>query len=216
MALQLPNRRTMAGLGVFLVAVVSSVIVAPSLPERLTTHWNAAGTPDETMSKQVVLLGGPAIVLGLVVFFELIPRIDPLAENITAFQDAYDALAVVLVAFMAYAYGFVLAWNLGYQVAIEQVLAPGIAVVYLAVGFLLERAERNWFIGIRTPWTLSSDTVWRHTHDRTAPLFKLSGLIALSSLLFPSYFVYFIAGPAAAIALFATVYSYIDYRRVEN
>ena len=95
-------------------------------------------------------------------------------------------------------------------------MAPAIAVLFVAVGFLLERAERNWFVGIRTPWTLSSDAVWRHTHDRAATLFKLSGVVALGGLLFPSYFVYFVAGPAAAIAAVAMVYSYVDYRRIGN
>jgi uncharacterized membrane protein len=71
-------------------------------------------------------------------------------------------------------------------------------------------------VGIRTPWTLSSDDVWRHTHDRTAPLFKIAGVIALAGLVFPEYFVYFIAGPAVAISVFATVYSYVDYRQIET
>jgi len=87
-------------------------------------------------------------------------------------------------------------------------------VLYVGVGFLLERAERNWFVGIRTPWTLSSEDVWRNTHDRAATLFKFAGVIALAGAILPEYFVYFVAVPAAAIAAFATVYSYLDYRRV--
>jgi uncharacterized membrane protein len=71
-------------------------------------------------------------------------------------------------------------------------------------------------VGIRTPWTLSSEAVWRHTHDRAATLFKIAGAIALGGLVFPAYFIYFVAVPAAAIALFTTVYSYLDYRRVTN
>jgi len=216
MALHVLTRRTAGGLGIVLVATLLSVVAGPALPERMTTQWDPGGLPAGTMSKQVVLVGGPSLVLGMVLLFEAIPRIDPLAENITSFQTAYDAAALLIAGFGAYVYGFVLAWNLGYGISVQQALAPALAVLYVALGFLLEHAERNWFVGIRTPWTLSSAEVWRHTHDRAAILFKLAGVIALGGLVFPAYFVYFVAVPAAVIAIFATVYSYLDYRRVEN
>jgi len=208
------HRRTIGGLALVALATLVSLLAAPSLPDRMITHWNAAGTPDDTMAKRVALAGGPALVLGIVILFEAIPRIDPLAGNIAAFRDAYDALAVLVAAFLVYAHVVVVAWNLGYEIPIGQALSPAIAVLYVGVGFLLERAERNWFVGIRTPWTLSSEDVWRNTHDRAATLFKLAGVIALAGAILPEYFVYFVAVPAAAIAAFATVYSYLDYRRV--
>ena len=207
-------KRTVAGLSFVLVAAVASVLAAPELPEQVTTHWNAAGEPDDSMATSVVLVGGPALVLAVVALFEVFPRIDPLGENIAEFQAAYDALAVLTAGFLAYVYGAVLAWNLGYEFQMLQALAPAIGVLYVAVGFLLERAERNWFVGVRTPWTLSSEAVWRHTHDRAGTLFKLAGPVALAGAAVPEYAIYLIAGPAAAVALYATVYSYVDYRRV--
>ncbi len=214
MTLVSENRRTLAGLTIVAVATLASALAAPELPEQVTTHWNAAGEPDDTMGKSTVLVGGPALVLGVVALFEAIPRIDPLGENVREFQTAYDALAVLTAGFLAYTYGFVLAWNLGYEFDVLQALAPAMAVLYVAVGYLLERAERNWFVGIRTPWTLSSDAVWRHTHDHVAPLFKLAGVLALGALAVPDYAIYFLVGPAVAVAVYATVYSYVDYRRV--
>jgi uncharacterized membrane protein len=139
-----------------------------------------------------------------------------LSENIEAFRQAYDAIAVLTTAFVAYANGVVLAWNLGYEFEIVQALSPAFAVLFVAVGFVLEHAERNWFVGIRTPWTLSSDDVWRHTHDRAAPLFKFAGIVALAGVVVPNYFVYLVAGSAAGITLFATAYSYLEYRRIET
>jgi uncharacterized membrane protein len=216
MALHALTRRTVGGLIIVLISAVLSAGTAPALPEQMTTQWNAAGAADGTMSKPAVLVGGPSLVLGIVLLFESIPRIDPLAENIDSFQTAYDAAAILVAGFLAYVHGFVVAWNLGYEISVQQALSPALAVLYVAVGFLMEHAERNWFVGIRTPWTLSSEAVWRHTHDRTAILFKIAGAVALGGLVVPAYFVYFVAVPAAAIALFATVYSYLDYRRVVN
>ncbi|PSP79070.1 hypothetical protein BRC81_06270 [Halobacteriales archaeon QS_1_68_20] len=214
MAFVSENRRTLAGLVIVAVAAVASALAAPELPEQVTTHWNAAGEPDGFMGATTVLVGAPALILGVVVLFEVIPGIDPLGENVREFQTAYDALAVLTAGFLAYTYGFVLAWNLGYQFEVMQALAPAMAVLYVAVGYLLERAERNWFVGIRTPWTLSSETVWRHTHERAAPLFKLAGVLALGALVLPDYAVYFLVGPVVAVAGYATVYSYVDYRRL--
>jgi uncharacterized membrane protein len=208
------RKRTVAGLVFVAVAAVASVLAAPELPEEVATHWNAAGEPDGSMATSLVLVGGPALVFGVVALFEIVPRIDPLGKNIGEFQTAYDALAMLTAGFLAYVYGAVLAWNLGYEFEMLQALAPAVAVLYVAVGFLLERAERNWFVGVRTPWTLSSEEVWRHTHDRAGTLFKLAGPVALAGAAVPEYAVYLIAGSAAAIAAYTTVYSYVDYRRV--
>ena len=92
-------------------------------------------------------------------------------------------------------------------------LAPAIAVVYVAAGFVFERAERNWFVGVRTPWTLSDDAVWDATHARAGRLLKPAGLLALGAVALPEYGVYFLAGPVAAVALYATVFSYVEYNR---
>ncbi len=210
------TRRTLAGVGLVAVAGLASVLAAPEVPARMTTHWNAAGVPDDSTPATWVLVGGPAFVGSIVLLFEVIPRIDPLADNIAAFRDAYDLLAVLVAGFLTYVYGFVLAWNLGYEFPVEQVLAPAIGALFVAVGFLLTRAERNWFVGIRTPWTLSSETVWRKTHDRAAVLFVLAGVVAFAGVLLPEYFVYLVAGPVAAIALYATAYSFVAYRRLDG
>jgi uncharacterized membrane protein len=208
------RRRTAAGLVLVALTVALGVAAAPALPERLTTHWNAAGTADGTLPRTPVLVGAPLLVAAIVATFEAIPRVDPLGRRFEEFRAAYDAFAVLTAGFLTYTYGVVLAWNLGYEFPIQVAVTPAVAVLFVAVGFLLERAERNWFVGIRTPWTLSSEAVWRHTHDLAATLFKLAGPVALGGLAFPDLFVYFVAGPAAGIALATTVYSYFDYRRV--
>jgi uncharacterized membrane protein len=208
------HRQTIAGLGLVLATAAASVVFAPRLPGQLATHWTASGVVDGSTPKLAVLAGFPLLTLAFVVLFEVIPRLDPLGENSDDFRRAYDAMAVGIVAFLAYTYGIVLAWNLGSEFAVTQAVAPAIAAVFVGVGYLLERAERNWFVGIRTPWTLSSDAVWRHTHDRVAPLFKLAGLLALAGLVVPEYFLSVVVGPAVAIAVYATVYSYLEYRRI--
>jgi len=149
-----------------------SVLTAPELPTRMATHWNAAGQPDGTMPKAAALAFLPAMTAVLLVVFALVPRIDPLRENIAAFRPVYDWFVVVFTAFMAVIHGGVIAFNLGYEFDFTLLVLAAVAGLFYYVGVLLEHAERNWFVGIRTPWTLSSADVWDRTHRLGSRLFN--------------------------------------------
>jgi len=77
----------------------------------------------------------------------------------------------------------------------------------------MENAKRNWFIGIRTPWTLSSDGVWKKTNLIGGKLFKIAGIIAIIGSFFQDYIIFFIIVPIISIAIFTIVYSYIEYQK---
>lgn len=208
------TRRDLAGGAIVLLTVIVSVAAYPELPERLAIHFDAAGEPDSFVSKPIGLVAMPALAAGLAVLFRVLPAIDPLGENVAGFQRYYDLVAVVAVGVVAYVHVLVVVWNLGYDVPITQALAPVLAVLYYVVGAVVENAERNWFVGIRTPWTLSNEEVWNRTHDRTAVLFKLAGIVALLAIPFPEQFLAFAVAPVVIVALASTVYSYVVYRRV--
>jgi len=87
---------------------------------------------------------------------------------------------------MAYVYALSLLWNIGSRFDISRMLMPAIAVLWYVLGSVLQQSKRNWFMGIRTPWTLSNDVVWHKTHQLGGKLFKLSALIVLVSIFVPS------------------------------
>ena len=109
-----------------------------------------------------------------------------------------------------------IAWNLGYQYNFNDFIIPPLAILWYFLGVLLAQAKRNWFIGIRTPWTLSSDQVWESTHQLGAKLFKISAFISLLGLFFKNMAIYFIIVPVVAAALYLIVYSYFKYQREIN
>jgi uncharacterized membrane protein len=193
-----------------------SVLTAPELPTRMATHWNAAGQPDGTMPKAAALAFLPAMTAVLLVVFALVPRIDPLRENIAAFRPVYDWFLVVFTAFMAVINGGVIAFNLGYEFDFTLLILTTVAGLFYYVGVLLEHAERNWFVGIRTPWTLSSADVWDRTHRLGSHLFKLTALVALIGLFFGEYAIYFLVVPALLTAGITVVYSYFLYEQLER
>ncbi len=201
---------------VVVLAGVASLLAAPSLPEELVTNWDSAGEPSGTMPATQVLVLVPALMGGLLAVFAVIPRIDPLRENIAAFRPTYDWFVVVMTVFLFGIHAGILVFNLGYEFPFVQLLIPGLALVFYYAGIVLEKAERNWFVGIRTPWTLSSDQVWEQTHQLGAKLFKLTALCALVGLLFGEYAIYFLLVPALSTALVTVVYSYYCYERLDE
>jgi uncharacterized membrane protein len=193
-----------------------SVVAWPDVPEQMATHWNAAGEVDGRMGKVVGLALIPALSAALLAMFAAIPRVDPLGENIAAFRATYDWFVVVFTAYMVALHAGIVAFNLGYEFDFVALVVAGVAALFWVVGVVLTRAERNWFVGIRTPWTLSSDAVWRRTHDLGARLFKLSAVLALVGAVVSDYAVYFVVGPALATAVVTFVYSYVLYERLDE
>ncbi|HDJ30498.1 MAG TPA: hypothetical protein ENF31_00885 [bacterium] len=90
---------------------------------------------------------------------------------------------------------------------------PAIGLFFYYLGILFSQAKRNWFIGIKTPWTLSSEKVWEHTHQRASELFKISGILALVGIFFSHQAIYFVIVPVIFVSAYLVVFSYFDYQR---
>ncbi|MFH1161828.1 MAG: SdpI family protein [Candidatus Jorgensenbacteria bacterium] len=184
----------------------------PMLPERVASHWNAQGDVNGTMPRFWGAFLMPLIVLIILAIFMVVPRIDPKRENIEKFRKYLDAFIIVISLFFIYVYGLTLALNLGYHFSLIPHLLPALAVLLYSAGLLISKSEQNWTIGIRTPWALSSETVWRKTHKLGGMLFKIAAVVVLVGTAFPGAELWFILFPILMAALVPTVYSYFWYR----
>jgi uncharacterized membrane protein len=206
---------TKARIAITLVLVLTfavTILAWPSMPDLVASHWGFSGEADGYMPKAWGLLLVPFLSVGLAALL-LLPRIDPLEANIAEFREAYEGFIAVFLLFMLTMQAFILLWNAGIQVNIALVLSPAFAALFYEIGVLLGQARPNWFIGIRTPWTLSSERVWEKTHALGGKLFKIAGVFALLGIFFPSPAVLFILVPALGVSLYLVVYSYREYRR---
>lgn len=203
-------------LGFFAVLFAITVYAFTQLSGEIAIHFDASGQADGYMPLIPGILLMPAIASITLLFFRYAPKIDPLGDNYESFEDLFELLKVLLVGIFTYLQGLIVAWNLGYRFNFSMMVAPVVFSAYLLAGKIMEKAERNWFIGIRTPWTLSSDEVWKKTHKKTAPLMKLASAFTLAAFILPEYSVYFYAVPAFSVAVFSTIYSYIVYRRTPD
>lgn len=207
--------RDIAGAVTLCVTIAVGAATYAQLPDPLVTQWGLDGTPTTTMAKPLALAFVPALIALIWALFVVDYEIDPLGTNIATFAGAHDALGAATMGFLAYVHLAIVAWNLGFTFGIERAIVPPMAALLYVIGVVLPRAERNWFVGIRTPWTLSNETVWRRTHDRFGPLYKLAGVITLLGVLAPQQLLpVVLVGPVLLVSLASIVYSFHCYREV--
>jgi len=202
---------------IILIIILLSLAIAgyfyPQMPERMASHWNVRGQVDGYLSKFWGLFLMPFISLGLFALFLTIPKIDPLKANIQKFKKYYDGFMVLVFLFLFYLYSLTIFWNLGYRFNLVQLLAPAFGVLFYGAGILIEKAKRNWFIGIKTPWTLSNEKVWDQTHLLGGRLFKIAGAMAFLGAFFPNHAILFVLVPVISVSLFTVAYSYLAYQK---
>ncbi len=198
---------------VFILTAVMTLVVYPMMPDVVASHWNAAGELDGTMPKFWGLALIPLLMYGFCALLTVLPRIDPLRNNYQKFQDYYEGFILVFAAFLFFIQLQIILWGLGICVSPNLTMPVMIGILFIYIGFLTEHAEPNWFVGIRTPWTLSSDSVWKKTHQWAGTLFKLAGVVSFIGILAGMYAWLFILVPVIAVALYTVVYSYVEFKR---
>ena len=210
------STRTTIFVTIFLIAfaVAFSLSVYDRLPYQMASHWNTANQVDGYMTRFWGAFLMPIISVAMLLFFLVIPQIDPLKANIAKFREYFNAFITLIVAFMVYMHILTMLWNLGYdQFNMSTAMLPAMGLLFVFAGVMMRKAKRNFFIGIRTPWTLSSDHVWDETHRLGSTLFILSGILSLLGAFFPDNAVWFILVPILGSTLFLLVYSYVLYQR---
>lgn len=196
------------------IAVIAGALLWNQLPEQMASHWNVNDQVDGYMPRFWGVFLMPLVTLGIFALFLILPNIDPLKANIEKFRGSFNLFILLISVFMLYIHGLTLAWSLGYQnFRMSAAMLPFLGLLFIFIGYMLRQAKRNFFIGIRTPWTLSSDTVWDKTHQLGSALFMASGALAiLGSLLGGMYAFWLLFVPLIGSTLFLVVYSYVLYR----
>lgn len=200
-------------LAIIIISFLIGAYFYQQLPDAFASHWNMTGEVDSYVPKSWGLFTLPIIMALLLLLVVLIPRIDPLRANLEKFRKYYDTFIVIVVLFFFYLYLLIILWNAGVTFNFMQLISPGFAVLLYYSGVITENAKRNWFIGIQTPWTMSSERVWNKTHKLCGKLFKAAGVISLLGIFFPSYTIFILAIPVILIAVYSVIYSYLEYQK---
>jgi uncharacterized membrane protein len=199
---------------IVVAAFLASAVVYPRLPETIPTHWDMAGRANGWGNRIWAAWLLPLFLLGMWVIVRILPRIDPRGTNYAKFGGAFEAIIDSIMLFMLALHIVALRASLGYPVQMQRVVPIGIGALLVVIGNLLPRARPNWFVGIRTPWTLSSDRVWEKTHRFGGRLFVAGGLLILITALFWAQWASpVLFGVMVLIAASVMIYSYLEWRR---
>jgi len=200
--------------GMIALAVYVAVMY-PGLPDPMPTHWNAMGQADDYMPKQTGAAVLGAVPLFIFVIFKIIPVISPHGFRTESFTDVLNILMTVSVVFGCIIGVAAIQSAHGAEFNISTFAMVAVGLLFIIMGNFLGKVRKNFFLGIRTPWTLASDEVWAKTHRLGGWCFVIAGVImAISAVAAPSskWMIYIVI----AIALVPVVYSYFAYRRIEG
>lgn len=186
----------------------------PQLPERLPIHWNLQGQVDGWGNKFMGLLLLPIIVLGIYLLLIFLPRFDPLKQNYEQFGTAYSVFRLAFVVFMACLYATTIFNAFGHSLNMTRVIFPLTGLLFIALGSVIHKIQPNWFVGVRTPWTLSSRLSWNKTHHLARWVFIFIGALFAIIGIAPNPWTLGIVMSISGISVVGLlVYSYIVYRR---
>ncbi|HNQ95896.1 MAG TPA: SdpI family protein [Anaerolineales bacterium] len=209
------STRTTIFISIILIAVatLAGVLLWNRLPDPMPSHWNAAGEVDDYMPKFWGVFLMPIVTVALLGLFLVIPRIDPPKANIDKFIGIFNVFIVVFVAYMLYVYALTLFAALDIAFNMTAMLVPVVGLLFIGIGYMMGKAKRNFFIGIRTPWTLSSETVWDETHKLGSKLFMLGGAVTILSAFLGETGIWIMLAAILIAAFVPIVYSYVLYQR---
>lgn len=204
-------------LSITLLTLVAWIIALPHLPATMPIHWGANGEADGFATKinAMILTVGIMVLIYFVIAF--VPRIDPRKENYKYFSKTYNILLNAVLLLFFFVNMSTILQGLGYNVPMSYIAPIMAGLVFIIIGNYLQRVRSNYFMGIRTPWTLSNENVWKKTHRLSGKIFFIGGLLILISALLPDgYKSVIMWGSIVLCVAIPYLYSYVAYKKEMN
>jgi uncharacterized membrane protein len=195
-------------------ALAATAILYPHLPAMVPIHWNARVQPDLFGSKRVLYLFGPGFMAAVMLLTWLFPWLSPKRFEIDSFWRTYHLVMVLLFGMMAYIYAAMLWADCGRSLNIVRAILCGVCLFIALFGNVMGKLRRNFYLGVRTPWTLASERVWNRTHRFAAKIWVGAGLLGLALSMGGLYL--WAVLPLLVGALTPMVYSLVIYKQLER
>ncbi|HNW81931.1 MAG TPA: SdpI family protein [bacterium] len=185
-----------------------------SLPEQIPLHWNAAGEIDNYGAKWNIFWLA-AMPVAMTLFFEILPKIDPRRDSYEKHGKALGWINWFTVILFIVISWITVGVSKGMIFDVSKIVLISIGILFLGMGNFMGQLRQNYFVGIKTPWTLANETVWRKTHRKGAAVFALMGLCMIVSILLPAeYITAVIISVTLAGTAYLIIYSYLEYRKI--
>ncbi|MEI6288401.1 MAG: SdpI family protein [bacterium] len=201
-------------LAMILISIPLSFYFYANFPERVASHWDFQGQVNGYGSRGFMAFFFPALIAGMYLLFLILPYFDPKRERYGEFKKFYHIFKALIITVMFAIYSATGLFNLGYPLNIGIIVSLLIGLMMIVMGKYMGEIKSNWFVGIRTPWTMSSETVWNKTHHVGGYLFMFLGLCIIVAPWLPiilATIIFIIGILSATVGTFC--YSYWLYRQ---
>ena len=201
-----------------LILIIASVILSfyfyAHWPAQVASHWNFRGIVDGYSSSIFMAFFFPLLFIGIYLLFLVLPYIDPKRERYAEFAKTYHIFKAAIIAALFAVYVVTGIYNLGYVFNVGIAVAVIIGILMIVIGNYLGNIKFNYFMGIRTPWTLASETVWDKTHHASRWFFIVFGLLIIIAPFLPEIGGIVVLITGAVIAVVGSfLYSYLVFRQ---
>jgi uncharacterized membrane protein len=207
------NRYLVLSLLLVVAAFGATFVVYGQLPDQIPLHWNAHGEIDR-YGPRISAFMMPGVMAGTLALLAVLPKVSPMRFSVDAFSDTYWYCALVVEGMLAYIHAVVMAGALDHGIDTGRWMMGGMAVFIALLGNVMGKVRRNFWLGVRTPWTLANERVWYATHRLAAKM-----MVACSALAFfaavanlrVAAVLLIVIGPLVPAA-----YSLLYYKRLER
>lgn len=197
------------------IPLIINIIAYPHMPNKIPVHWGITGAPNRYGSKtEQMALSAMPLVLFLIL--NLLPSIDPKRESYSKHANAYTIINFIIILFISCMNLLGLFSALGYKIPFQNIVPVLLGLLFIVLGNFMTQIRHNYFVGFRTPWTLSSEYVWKKTHRFGGYIFVIIGLVPLSSIFIGALGMYLFLGAMLIGTAAIILYSYLVFKRNGN
>ncbi len=201
--------------GVVILAWIIAVLALPYLPEIIPVHWDLHGVADGFVGRLYGALGLPVLLTLVMILLLVLPRFDSMQASLVGFRDIYAIVVLSTVAMIFCIELMTLAIAFGIALPVATIISILIGLLFIVMGNLMPHVGRNRTMGIRLPWTLASDEVWKKTHDYAGPLFTGAGaVVVIGSLLAGTWAIALMLVVILGTTLYISIWSYRIARHI--
>lgn len=189
-----------------------------SLLERVPIHWNASMEPDGWADRDDVLgyfLIFPGLMALMTLLMLILPWLSPKNFEIDSFVNVFGFVMSLIIVFFGYLLVLQLLAAMGNDVMTARLFVGPFFLLFAALGSVIGRVQRNFWMGVRTPWTLASEPVWTGTHWFAGRLWVATGVIGFAAVMLGVNLLICFAF-LITMALIPVVYSLVLYKRLQN
>lgn len=206
-------RKHLVAIILILITGLAWTYAWPNLPDTMAVHWGMEGVNGYASKFNAMLL-----LLGIMIFtyvlLTITPKIDPKKKNYDKFSKGYMIINYSVVVLLFLVNMLVIGVGLGYDIPMNSTPLILVGLLFIVIGNYLPQCKPNYFVGIKTPWTLSNEEVWRKTHRFSGKVFVVLGIIMILSVFVPVTWKSFVMVGIIIGAVGLTMgYSYVAYKK---